>query len=199
MIDALFLRPRSLSPLPADGPIGTEVLERLAKIFFPVPALIVVLPLLYWFFRQTWRELDEDAHRHRGEILAQGKIDLRPFIAMPLCALILTLQDYYGGRLLRGPDPARPLALRGGNPGACGSGSTTSSTASPVGDGQDLGYVVVPFSVWKILFLATRSSTSAYGRVGSSSTRDLRALPRGGRPRDVDREPEPDFGTYYPF
>ena len=71
--------------------------ERL-KPFFPIPALLVILPLVWLFFRQTWRELDEDAHRHRGAILAEGKSDLRPFVALVMAAIILTMQEYYGGR-----------------------------------------------------------------------------------------------------
>lgn len=69
-----------------------------AKPFFPIPALLVVLPLLWLFFRDTWRELDEDAQKHRGELLAQGKTDFRPIVALVLVAVILTMQEYYGGR-----------------------------------------------------------------------------------------------------
>ncbi len=64
----------------------------------PIPALLLILPLVYLFFRQTWRELDEEAHRHRGALLARGEQDLRPFVAMVMAAIILTLQEYYGGR-----------------------------------------------------------------------------------------------------
>ena len=69
-----------------------------AKPILPIPALLIILPFVYLFFRSTWRELDEDAQRHRGEILASGRLDLRPFVALVLCAVILTMQEYYGGR-----------------------------------------------------------------------------------------------------
>ena len=29
----------------------------------PIPGLLLVLPLVYLFFRSTWREIDEEAHR----------------------------------------------------------------------------------------------------------------------------------------
>jgi membrane protease YdiL (CAAX protease family) len=66
--------------------------------FFPIPALLVILPLVWLFFRQTWRELDEEAYRRRGAVLAEGKSDNRPFVAMVMAAVILTMQEYYGGR-----------------------------------------------------------------------------------------------------
>ncbi len=69
------------------------------KAILPIPALIGVLVLVWLFFRDTWRELDEDAIKLRSEIHAQGRMDHRPFIALVLVAVILTMQEYYGGRL----------------------------------------------------------------------------------------------------
>ncbi len=78
---------------------GFSAFMDVAKPFLPIPAFAVVFPLLWLFFRKTWRELDEDAHRFRGEILASGGMDYRPIVALVLCALILTMQEYYGTRL----------------------------------------------------------------------------------------------------
>ena len=69
------------------------------KPVLPIPLLLLILPLVWLFFRNTWRELDEDAHRHRAEVLARGRMDRRPFIALVMCAVILTMQEYYGGRV----------------------------------------------------------------------------------------------------
>jgi membrane protease YdiL (CAAX protease family) len=69
------------------------------KAVLPIPLLLAILPVVWLFFRNTWRELDEDAHRHRAEVLAQGRMDHRPFIALVMCAVILTMQEYYGGRV----------------------------------------------------------------------------------------------------
>jgi membrane protease YdiL (CAAX protease family) len=89
-----YARPMTL---PAPPSAFQQWLEH-AKPLIPIPALCVLLPLIWLFFRQTWRELDEEAHRHRGEVLAEGKMDLRPFVALAMCAIVLTLQEYYGGR-----------------------------------------------------------------------------------------------------
>lgn len=69
------------------------------KPLLPIPLLLAILPLLWLFFRSTWRELDEYAHRYRAEVLARGRMDHRPFIALVMIALILTMQEYYGGRV----------------------------------------------------------------------------------------------------
>lgn len=69
------------------------------KPLLPIPLLLAILPVVWLFFRSTWRELDEDAHRHRAEVLANGRMDHRPFIALVMCAVILTMQEYYGGRV----------------------------------------------------------------------------------------------------
>ncbi|MCL2778934.1 MAG: CPBP family intramembrane metalloprotease [Polyangiaceae bacterium] len=69
-----------------------------AKPILPALALLVILPVLWWMFRSTWRALDQDAHKQRAELVAQGKVDNRPMVALVMCALILTMQEYYGGR-----------------------------------------------------------------------------------------------------
>jgi membrane protease YdiL (CAAX protease family) len=69
------------------------------KPLLPIPLLLLILPVVWLFFRNTWRELDEDAHRHTAEVLAKGQMDHRPFIALVMCAVILTMQEYYGGRV----------------------------------------------------------------------------------------------------
>ena len=73
-----------------------ELLET-AKPFLPIPILAGLAPIMWLFFRDTWRELDEDAHRHRAELLAECKTDYRPFVAMRLCAPFLTRPAYYCG------------------------------------------------------------------------------------------------------
>ncbi|MBX3204341.1 MAG: CPBP family intramembrane metalloprotease [Labilithrix sp.] len=69
------------------------------KALLPIPALAAILVLVWLFFRDTWRELDEDSLRLRAEVHAKGRMDHRPFLALVLIALILTMQEYYGGRL----------------------------------------------------------------------------------------------------
>ncbi len=82
----------------AEGLTGFAAFVDTVKPLLPIPALIVVIPLLWLLFRKTWKELDEAALRERSALVAEGKTDHRPMIALVLCALILTMQEYYGGR-----------------------------------------------------------------------------------------------------
>ncbi|AKU96100.1 hypothetical protein AKJ09_02764 [Labilithrix luteola] len=93
----MFLRPLAIGqPKELTGIAG---FVETVKPVLPIPALLIVLPLVWLMFRNTWRELDEDSHRQRAELLAQGKADNRPFVALVICAVILTMQEYYGGRM----------------------------------------------------------------------------------------------------
>jgi len=93
----LFLRPTPIIPPPREVPGIAGYVEAIKPIL-PIPALLVILPLLWLFFRDTWREIDEDALKQRAAMLAKGKMDRRPLVALVLCSLILTMQEYYGGR-----------------------------------------------------------------------------------------------------
>jgi membrane protease YdiL (CAAX protease family) len=62
----------------------------------PIPLLIAVAPLVWLFFRRTWRELDDEAFAYRRALHERGEIDYRPLVALTLGAFVLILQDYYG-------------------------------------------------------------------------------------------------------
>jgi membrane protease YdiL (CAAX protease family) len=66
------------------------------KWALPVPALAAIAPLIWLFFRRTWRELDEEAFLYRKALHERGEIDYRPVLALVLAALVLTWQEYYG-------------------------------------------------------------------------------------------------------
>jgi len=85
-----FAQPKELS--------GFAGFVEKVKPLIPIPALLLVVPLIWLFFRNTWQELDEDAQKQRAQLLAKGTTDNRPVVALVLCALILTMQEYYGGR-----------------------------------------------------------------------------------------------------
>ena len=94
----LLLRP-STTVSPADQDlVGFAAFLETAKPLIPIPALLVVVTVIWLFFRGTWRELDEDATRERAALLAKGATDHRPMVALVMCALILAMQEYYGGR-----------------------------------------------------------------------------------------------------
>jgi membrane protease YdiL (CAAX protease family) len=66
------------------------------KWFLPLPILALLAPIVWRFFRGTWRTLDEAALAFRGELAARNQVDYRPAVALTLAAVILTLQQYFG-------------------------------------------------------------------------------------------------------
>ena len=195
-----MFQPTDLAAL--DNPTGLEALMHLFKPFFPIPALLVILPIVWLFFRQTWRELDEDAHRHRAEVLASGKMDLRPFIGLVLCALILTMQEYYGGRTFF-EEAIHPSLIKyeALHPGRLqlwkynelyGFGWWAAT--------RIIGYTFVPFTVWKIVFpkdslLDMGLRTKGFFKHAWIYTLFLACV----LPAMWIVSREPDFGSYYPF
>lgn len=68
------------------------------KLLMPIPIIAAIAPLIWWFFHKTWDELDADATAHRVELRAAGRIDYRPMACFIIAAVVLTMQEYYGGR-----------------------------------------------------------------------------------------------------
>src|SRR3954470_24655520 len=66
------------------------------KWILPIPVLLVIAPVVWLFFRATWRELDADALAVRRDLAARGDIDYRPMVALTLVTFILTFHEYYG-------------------------------------------------------------------------------------------------------
>jgi membrane protease YdiL (CAAX protease family) len=62
----------------------------------PIPLLAIIAPVVWWFFRGTWRELDAEALALRRELDVRGETDYRPLVALTMVALILVMQEYYG-------------------------------------------------------------------------------------------------------
>ena len=181
---------------------GFDAFMQTFRPLLPIPALLVILPLVWLFFRSTWRELDEDAQKHRGALLAEGKSDYRPFVALVMCAVILTMQEYFGGRgyfdttlhswmskyelthpnffKLQRFDELYGFAWWAGT--------------------RIFGYVFVPFPLWKLIYrkdslldlgLRTRGFFHHAWIYALFLAVVLPAMWLVSR--------EPDFGTYYPF
>jgi membrane protease YdiL (CAAX protease family) len=66
------------------------------KWALPVPVLAAIAPLIWVFFRKTWKTLDEEAFVYRRTLHERGEIDYRPALTLVLGALVLTFQEYYG-------------------------------------------------------------------------------------------------------
>jgi membrane protease YdiL (CAAX protease family) len=181
-------------------PAGSSLLETI-KPLVPIPVLLVLLPALWWFFRSTWKELDAEALEWRRNLDGIGKTDMRPVVALVMCAVILTLQEYYGGRIFFDQairphlvkwDLAHPRIWKLGKYDELyGFGWWAFARVA--------GYLA-PFSVWKLFF------------------RDDSLLDMGLRGRGFTQHAwiyglflaivlpvallvsrQPDFGTYYPF
>jgi membrane protease YdiL (CAAX protease family) len=178
----------------------TSFLETIKPIL-PIPVFLIVLPGLWWFFRSTWKELDDAAAAWRGKLKAEDKVDLRPFVALALCAVILTLQEYYGGRTfydqtirpwLTRMDVLHPRAIK------------LARFDELYGFGwwafaRVAGYVV-PFPVWKLCFredslldmgLRTRGFLKHAWIYGLCLAVVV--------PLALIVSRQPDFGSYYPF
>lgn len=146
------------------GPHGIEPpsLGQTALVaLFPAAAYLVMAPVLWLFFRRTWRELDVAAHEHQKKTLADGKQSYKPAVLFVITAFVLTVQEYYGGRGFY-EEHIKP-ALRDAELTALLDPSSWGRLVS-VRKYNDLysygwwafnrcfGYVVVPMVAWKIIF-----------------------------------------------
>jgi membrane protease YdiL (CAAX protease family) len=173
------------------------------RTFIPIPIIVALAPLVWWFFKSTWRELDIEAQQHRGAVLKSGGYDLRPPVMFVMAAIILTLQEYYGGRSTY-DDVIRPWlsdleTLKG-------------HTRINMARYDELygyawwaftrfsGYVLFPFPAYKFIFrndklldmgLRIRGFREHAWVYGVCLLFVLPAIWLVSR--------QPDFGTYYPF
>jgi membrane protease YdiL (CAAX protease family) len=171
----------------------------------PIPGLLLVLPLVYLFFRSTWREIDEEAHRYRGDLLAKGEQDLRPFVAMVIAAVVLTMHEYYGGRQYF-DEGIRPilLAFEAKHPRPNGYFKIM-RYEELYGFGwwaftRVFGYTAVPFGLWKLFFpkdslLDLGLRTHGFLRHAWIYLLFLAFV----LPAMWIVSRQPDFGSYYPF
>lgn len=172
------------------------------KAFLPVPIFLLLAPIIWLFFRSTWRELDEEAQLERQKILQQGKVDLRPALMFVIAGVVLTMQEYYGGRgtyeqfirpWLAKLNAAHPTIVKLPKYDELyGYGWWTLTRV--------VGYVFVPFAIYKACF-------------PKDSLLDMGLRLRGFRqhawiygvclavvvPSMLLVAKQPDFGTYYPF
>jgi membrane protease YdiL (CAAX protease family) len=194
-----LLRPFTSPGVAKDLPGFAGFLETVKPVL-PIPILLIILPLVWLFFRGTWREIDEEALKQRAAILAQGKTDPRPMVGLVMCALILTMQEYYGGRgyfelqiypwIAKHYAPANLTKLA----------KYDELYGFAWWAGTRIGGYVLPFFVWKLAFR-------------KDSLRDLGLRTKGFfdhvwiyslflavvLPAMLVVSAQPDFGSYYPF
>jgi membrane protease YdiL (CAAX protease family) len=172
------------------------------KPVLPIPALLVALPLLWWLFRGTWRELDDDATRWRTSLAAEGRLDLRPMVAMVVCGVILTLQEYYGGRAyydqtirpwLAKVDVLHPRAMQLGKYDELYGFSWWVFA-------RVLGYAVIPLPLWKACFPRDSLLDMGLRARGFFQHSWIYAVFLAVVvPLLLIVSRQPDFGAYYPF
>ena len=172
------------------------------KSLVPVPILLAVLPVVWWFFRSTWRDLEHEASDYRARLALANRFDTRPLVCLIFVAVTLTVQEYYGGRKLY-DGTIRPwlqqLEASGLHRLHLAQFDDFYGYAWWV-IARVIGYVLLPFPIWKLLY-------------PKDSLLDLGLRVRGFSkhlwiygiclavvvPAMLVVANQPDFGTYYPF
>jgi len=169
------------------------------KALLPIPILAALTPLVWWFFHQTWEELDREATLERAR---SPQIDYRPAACFLITAVVLTMQEYYGGRSFY-DQVIRP--------------SLESMNLGPIGrarlgrydelfgylwwsSSRIIGYVLVPLPLWKLLF--PKDSLLDMGLRGRGFLKHVWIYGlclAVVLPLLVVVAYQPDFGSYYPF
>lgn len=185
--------------------MSSSLSETALRALLPVAAYIVLAPLLWLVFRSTWRELDVDAHEHQRKTLAAGGYDLRPLVLFLITALVLTLQEYYGGRDFF-DQHLRPWL---GALEKSGEGLGTWIHMRKYGDlysygwwsfARVFGYVILPMTVWKIVFRKDSLLDMGLRGRGFFSHAWIYLLCLAVVvPAVFIVARSPDFGNYYPF
>lgn len=87
--------------LAAPEPLGVPFIEgvwgAIFKASLPVVGFAALAVPIYFVFRKTWRQLDASATDHRNAARLAGTFDARPVAMFAIVAIVLTLQEYYGG------------------------------------------------------------------------------------------------------
>ena len=173
------------------------------RALVPIPVIVAIAPFIWLVFRKTWRDLDVEAQIHRSIMLGREEFDFRPAVMLVMAAIVLTMQDYYGGRTTY-DDLIRPWLL---NYEALHEGSRIKLTKYDElysygwwGFARVAGYVLIPFPVYKLIFrhdklldmgLRTRGFITHAWIYFLCLSIVLPALWLVSR--------QPDFGSYYPF
>jgi membrane protease YdiL (CAAX protease family) len=170
------------------------------KALMPIPILAAIAPVLIWFFKDTWQQLDEEARRYRIE--HGGQRDLRPAACLLIAAVVLTVQEYYGGRQFF-QTTLRPELE------ALYAGSWKWLQFDTYDElyaygwwclARSVGYVILPLTLWKLLF-----PSDSLLDMGLRGRGFLKHLWIYGLclaivvPVLLIVAHQPDFGSYYPF
>ncbi|MEZ4221162.1 MAG: CPBP family intramembrane glutamic endopeptidase [Polyangiaceae bacterium] len=172
------------------------------KALLPIPILLLIAPAIWWFFRDTWKELDREAAAARSARAESDGVDLRPAVCLAIVGVVLTLQEYYGGRQFY-DTVIRPALVDWESGGKTwiklakydelyGYGWWVFSRAA--------GYVLIPLPLWKLLFPKDSILDMGFRVRGFFSHAWIYGLCLAiVLPVMALVASQPDFGTYYPF
>ncbi|MFO0553393.1 MAG: CPBP family intramembrane glutamic endopeptidase [Polyangiaceae bacterium] len=200
--------PLTLAPPTPPPPPAPTLAQTLGHMVLPLVGYIFVIPLVYFFFRRTWRELDVEALEYKRASLARGETDKRPLVLFVLTAVILTLQYYYDRDFfvahirpfLRDVE-LHPEIL----PWGLGSHVSLRDYGELYGlawwvTTRLIGYIFIPFIVWKIVFPRDSLLDMGLRTRGLASHMWIYALCLFVViPAVFMVARQPDFGNYYPF
>jgi membrane protease YdiL (CAAX protease family) len=169
------------------------------KALLPIPVLAALAPVVWWFFRDTWKRIDQEAAAERAA--HPDQIDFRPAACLLIVAVVLTLQEYYGGRSFY-EQTLRPLI-------ADWMGKGSEAQLAKYDDflgycwwvgARVIGYVLIPLPLWKILFPSDRLLDMGLRIRGFGKHLWIYGLCLAVvLPAMLLVATQPDFGTYYPF
>jgi hypothetical protein len=202
-----LLHPGQLQPSPTPNTFGKALMlwieQPHVKWAVPIPLLLALAPLIWLFFRKTWRELEDDALTYRLQLRELGKIDYRPLACLAIGAVILTLQEYYGGRqtfdeIVRKWLVARE-ALKNGH-GWIHVGKYDELYALSYWALTRIGGYLFPLLLWKAIFRKDSILDFGLRTRGFLEHAWIYAMFISVMiPTMLIVAKQPDFGTYYPF
>jgi membrane protease YdiL (CAAX protease family) len=170
------------------------------RALLPVPLLLALAPAVWWVFRRAWREVDEQAAAERA--LDGQTVDYRPAVCFVLTAVILTIQEYYGGRAMY-DQVIRPTLESLESRGARWVQLAKYDELYGYGwwsFSRVVGYVLIPLPLWKLLF--PKDSLLDMGLRFRGFVKHLwlyGVCLLFVVPAVFVVANEPDFGNYYPF
>jgi len=169
------------------------------KALLPIPIIAAMAPVIWWFFRDTWRELDAEAELARGQ---EGLDYRRPAACLVIVAMVLTLQEYYGGRAFYDAwfRPWLAELEAHGHPRLHLDKYDEFYSYCWWVLSRVIGYVLIPFPLWKLLF--PKDSLLDMGLRGRGFFKHVWIYGLCLAvviPAMLLVSKQPDFGNYYPF
>jgi membrane protease YdiL (CAAX protease family) len=169
------------------------------KALLPIPIILALVPLVWWFFIDTWRALDAE----RASVHDSSESDFRrPAACLVIVAVVLTIQEYYGGRSFYEVS-VRPWLVE-----LDARGHTWLKLAKYDEfygycwwvAARVFGYVLIPLPLWKLLFPKDSLLDMGLRVRGFFSHLWIYGLCLGVVvPAMLLVSSQPDFGNYYPF